>query len=85
MGMKSALLEKELGLTECRNMPPEDLVDFQGKRASVRRVIKSVKRNAWRHFCSTIGSATELGDVRSMLKNMIGISKSTRNQVLDCQ
>lgn len=63
-------------------MTPKNLLDFQRKRALVRRVIKSVKRNAWRQFCSTIGKVTELGDVWSMLKKMTGRSKSTRIPVL---
>ena len=59
-GLKSALrlCEKEIGR---RNMTPENLLDFQRNRALVCRVIKSVKRNALRQFCSTIGRDTELG------------------------
>ena len=47
-------------------MTPENLFDFQRKRALEHRVINSVKRNTWRQFCSTIGRGTESSGISGL-------------------
>lgn len=63
-------------------MSQDNLIDYQRKKAKARKIIKSSNKNAWRQFCSAIGSEIDLNDVWSMIKKMTGKRKSVKIPVL---
>ncbi|KAI2660328.1 putative RNA-directed DNA polymerase from transposon BS [Labeo rohita] len=50
----------------------EHLIQYKRAQALVKKTIRQAKRSYWRHFCSSIGSMTPVGDVWGMIKRMGG-------------
>lgn len=65
-----------------KHLSQDNLIDYQRKKAKARKIIKSLKKNAWRQFCSAIGREIDLNDVWSMIKKMTGKRKSVKIPVL---
>lgn len=45
------------------NLNQENIIIYQRKKAQARREIKNSKRNAWRSYCSTIGTEVQIGEI----------------------
>ncbi len=95
--MKSALkqLKIEIGhlgsLVKDRNrafrelrktLIPTNVIIYQRKRAQARKIIKQAKKRYWQSFCTTIGSETQLREVWSVLKKMVGVYRNQSIPVL---
>lgn len=66
-----------------RTLTPEAVIDYQRKRAYVKKIIKSTKRTAWQNVSDTIGRETEVNAVWRMIKKMNGIDSFKKIPVME--
>lgn len=79
-----AIKERNRAMRMLRNnLNQDNLINYQKKKAQARRIIKKSKQNAWRSYCSTIGSEVKIGEVWSMLKKMSGKKVYAKIPVLE--
>lgn len=64
-------------------LTPETVIDYQRKKAYVKKIIKSTKRAAWQNFCNTIGRETDMNTVWHMIKKMNGTDSSRKIPVME--
>ncbi len=55
---------------------------YQRKHAQARKIIKQAKKRYWQLFFTTIGSETQLREVWSVLKKMVGVYRNQNIPVL---
>lgn len=65
-----------------KTLTTDNLIEYQRKKTLARKVIKEVKRESWRQFCSTIGRETTLDKMWMMVKKMLGRYKPQSIPVL---
>uniref|UniRef100_A0A8C2IDK7 ribonuclease H n=1 Tax=Cyprinus carpio TaxID=7962 RepID=A0A8C2IDK7_CYPCA len=78
-----AIRERNKAFHLKRTLTPEAVIDYQRKRAYVKKIIKSTKKLAWQNFCDTIGRETEINAVWRMIKKMNGINSFKKIPVME--
>uniref|UniRef100_A0A8C2FGS7 Reverse transcriptase domain-containing protein n=1 Tax=Cyprinus carpio TaxID=7962 RepID=A0A8C2FGS7_CYPCA len=66
-----------------RVITQDTVIEYQKKRATARKVIKSAKRKAWQEFCNTIGRETGMNVVWRMIRKMNGVNSCKKIPVIE--
>lgn len=60
----------------------QNFIDYKRLQATVKRTVKSAKRDLWRAFCNSVGRETRIQNIWSMIRRMNGMKRECDYPIL---